>query len=199
MSLTPKRFADLLLAIVASVLLLLPSLGVAVLLLLDGGPVLVRAHRVGRNGRMVKVFEFRTAITEPMAMESIGGCEGEQVTRIGALLRRYGIARWPWLLSVLKGDLSFIGPRAELPRYVGCYPSEVRKQVLSVKPGLFDLSSVAFREERQLLKGLEGEALEQAYVEQVLPVRLDFAQRYLERRGFFCDLRILLGVLLPLR
>ncbi len=196
-----KRAVDLLIASVLVLVLLPLWVLIALLIRLDSpGPVLVRSHRVGRNGRMVKVLEFRSAIAEPDAMETVGGCEGEQVTRIGALLRRSGLARWPLLLNVLKGDFSVVGPRAELPRYVGCYPGDVRKRVLAVKPGLVDLSTLSFRAERRLLAGLEGEALETAYVEQVLPVRLDYAQRYIEQRGLLTDLKILCGVLLlPLR
>ncbi len=196
-----KRTADLL---IASALLLLAApgwLAIAVLIRLESrGPVLARPHRVGRNGRMIKVHEFRTAIAEPDAMETVGGCHGEQVTRIGALLRKTGLARWPMLLDVLRGDFSMVGPRAEMPRYVGCYPTEVRKRVLSVKPGLLDLSTIEFRAERKLLAGLEGEALETAYVEQVLPLRLDYAQRYLDQRGGLTDAWIMLrALLLPLR
>ncbi len=195
-----KRAADLALATLIGLVLLLPSLLVALWLKLDGGPVLVRPHRVGRSGRMIKAFEFRTAVSEPGAMETVGGCEGEQVTPFGAFLRRTGIVRWPMLLCVLRGDFSVVGPRAELPRYVGCYPTEVRKRVLAVKPGLIDLSTVEFRDEQRLLRGLEGEALETAYVEQVLPQRLEYAQRYIERRGFLTDAGILLrALLLPLR
>jgi lipopolysaccharide/colanic/teichoic acid biosynthesis glycosyltransferase len=195
-----KRLADLALAALIGLVLLLPSLLVALLLKLDGGPVLTRPHRVGRNGRMVKAFEFRTAVSEPGAMETIGGCEGERVTRLGALLRSTGVAQWPMLLNVLRGDFSLVGPRAEMPRYVGCYPTDVRKRVLSVKPGLIDLATVEFRDERRLLQGLEGEALEAAYMEKVLPQRLDYAQRYIDRRGFFTDAGILLrSLLLPLR
>lgn len=193
-----KRLADVVLALVAAAILLLPSVVVALLLRAGGRPVLLRPHRVGRNGRMIKTFEFRTAHAEPEAMETIGGCVGERVTPFGAFLRCTGISRWPMLLSVIRGDFSIVGPRAELPRYVGCYPTEVRKRVLSVKPGLIDLSTVAFRDERKLLRGLDGEALEQAYVEQVLPVRLDYAQRYIDSRSFFGDLKILLRALLPL-
>ncbi|MCM0043340.1 MAG: sugar transferase [Burkholderiaceae bacterium] len=196
-----KRFADV---VIAAVLLLALSplwLLIALLIRIDSaGPVLARPHRVGRNGRMIKVHEFRTAIAEPDAMETVGGCHGEQVTRIGALLRKTGWARWPMLLDVLRGDFSMVGPRAEMPRYVGCYPTEVRKRVLSVKPGLLDLSTIEFRAERKLLAGLEGEALETAYVEQVLPLRLDYAQRYLDQRGGLTDAWIMLrALLLPLR
>lgn len=196
-----KRLADLVIAAFLLLALLPLWLLIALSIRLESaGPVLSRPHRVGRNGRMIKVHEFRTAIAEPDAMETVGGCHGEQVTRVGALLRKTGLARWPMLLNVLKGDFAIVGPRAEMPRYVGCYPIEVRKRVLSVKPGLLDLSTIEFRDESKMLEGLEGEALETAYVEQVLPLRLDYAQRYLDRQGALTDLRILLGsLLLPLR
>lgn len=196
-----KRFADIVLA--SFLLLALSPLWLVVALLIrleSAGPVLSRPHRVGRSGRMIKVYEFRSAIAEPEAMETVGGCHGEQVTRVGALLRKTHLARWPMLLNVLKGDFSVVGPRAEMPRYVGCYPTEVRKRVLSVKPGLIDLSTIEFHDERKMLEGLEGEALETTYVEQVLPRRLDYAQRYLDQRSGLTDLRILLSaLLLPLR
>ncbi len=191
-----KRAVDIFLATLLSVLLLLPALLVALAIRLDSrGPVLTRPHRVGRNGRMVKVWEFRTANADPDAMETIGGCHGEQVTRAGAVLRRLGIARWPLLWSVLRGDFSIVGPRAEMPRYVGAYPPELRKLVLSVKPGLVDLSSRETRAERALLAGLDGDALEEAYVDKVLPRRLELGKRYVEGRGFWMDLRILAGYL----
>jgi lipopolysaccharide/colanic/teichoic acid biosynthesis glycosyltransferase len=191
-----KRIFDSVVALVLLILLTPFALLVAMLIRLESsGPVWVSAHRVGRHGRLLKLREFRAAIVEPGSMETIGGCEGEQPTRLGVYLRRFGIERWPWLLSVLKGDLSIVGPRAELPRYVGCYPSEVRKKVLSVKPGLIDLSSLEIREEQRLLQGLEGEALEEAYVEQVLPIRLAYAERYIETRSLRTDLTILLKTL----
>lgn len=191
-----KRTFDSLVALLLLMILLPFALLVAVLIRLDSpGPVLVSAHRVGRHGRLLKLREFRAAIVEPGSMETIGGCEGEQPTRMGAYLRRYGVERWPWLIAVLKGDLSIVGPRAELPRYVGCYPSEVRKRVLSVKPGLIDWSSLEMREEQRLLQGLTGEALEEAYVERVLPIRLDHAQRYIETRSLRTDFIILVKTL----
>lgn len=186
-----KRFFDVVFSL--SVLVLIAPLCalIAILIKLDSrGSVLARPHRVGRNGRMVKVFEFRTAVSEPDAMETVAGCHGETVTRIGSFLRRLGMARWPLLINVLRGDLSIVGPRAELPRYVGCYPTAVRKLVLSVKPGLVDLASIEFHTESQMLAGLEGVELEEAYVEKVLPLKLEYAQRYMEQRGFWLDMQI---------
>ena len=188
-----KRVVDVVVALLLSVMALPLVLLIAVLIRLDSpGPIMTRSHRVGRNGRMVKVWEFRTANAEPDAMETVAGCQGEEVTRIGAVLRRLGMGRWPLLLTVLRGDLSMVGPRAELPRYVGCYPTAMRKLVLSVKPGLVDLASIEFRDEQKLLASLEGDALEEAYVEQVLPIRLEYAKRYIESQSLLMDVRILL-------
>ncbi len=188
-----KRVVDVVLALVLLLMALPLALVIAALIRLDSpGPVMTRAHRVGRNGRMVKVWEFRTANAEPDAMETVAGCQGEEVTRIGALLRRRGVGRWPWLLTVLRGDFSMVGPRAELPRYVGCYPTAMRKLVLSVKPGLVDLASLELRDEHRLLAGLEGEALEEAYVEKVMPLRLEYAKRYIETQNLLTDVHILL-------
>ncbi|MFM7523588.1 MAG: sugar transferase, partial [Betaproteobacteria bacterium] len=187
-----KRVFDVVAASILMIILLPFAMLLAILIWLESrGPVLVSTHRVGRHGRLLKLREFRAAVVEPGSMETISGCEGEQPTRVGALMRRFGIERWPWLVTVLKGDLSIVGPRAELPRYVGCYPSDVRKKVLSVKPGLFDFSSAEAREEQRLLHGLEGEALEEAYVDQVLPIRLAHAERYIETQGFRTDCLIL--------
>ena len=187
-----KRVVDVVLALVLLLMALPLALVIAALIRLDSpGPVMTRAHRVGRNGRMVKVWEFRTANAEPDAMETVAGCQGEEVTRIGALLRRRGVGRWPWLLTVLRGDFSMVGPRPELPRYVGCYPTAMRKLVLSVKPGLVDLASLELRDEHRLLAGLEGEALEEAYVEKVMPLRLEYAKRYIETQNLLTDMHIL--------
>ena len=187
-----KRLIDISLSLLA--LVLLAPLALIILLLLraeSSAPVLRKSHRVGRHGRMVKVWEFRTAIADPDAMETVGGCQGEELTRAGRFLRRTGIAQWPLLINVLRGDFSLVGPRVELPRYVGCYPGDIRKQVLSVKPGLFDLATIQFAEETQLLADLTGDELEQAYVEQVLPRRLEYAQQYLALANLWMDLRIL--------
>ena len=187
-----KRSVDVVFSLLALLCLIPLALLIASLIWLESrGPVLARPHRVGRNGRMVKVFEFHTAKSDPDAMEMVGGCHGEQVTRIGGVLRRLGIAQWPLLINVLRGDLSLVGPRAELPRYVGCYPTADRKLILSVKPGLADLATIEFTNEKRMLAGLEGDELEQAYVEQVLPIRLDYAKQYLAQRGFWLDARIL--------
>ena len=175
-------------------LVLLAPFALIVLLWLrveSAAPVLRKSHRVGRHGRMVKVWEFRTALADPDAMETVGGCHGEELTRAGRFLRRTGIAQWPLLINVLRGDFSLVGPKVELPRYVGCYPGDVRKQVLSVKPGLFDLATIQFVEQGQLLADLTGDELEQAYVEKVLPRRLAYAQQYLAMANVWLDLRIL--------
>ncbi len=172
----------------------------AVLIRLESsGPALVQAHRVGRNGRMIKVWEFRAANTDPDAMETISGCEGEQVTRIGRWLRKTGLVHWPWLWTVLRGDFSIVGPRAEMPRYVGVYPPALRKVVLSVKPGLIDLALVEGIANAHPWTGLDRDEQETLYVEKIIPARLECGKRYVENRGFFMDLRVFWGFILKKR
>lgn len=192
-----KRFFDVFLSV--SALILTAPVWILVLLILrveSAAPVMTRSHRVGKHGRMVKVWEFRTALAEPDAMETIGGCHGEQVTRVGVILRRLGIARWPLLLNVIRGDFSLVGPRVEMPRYVGCYPTEVRKSVLSIKPGLVDLATINFQQEAELMADLSGDELEEVYVEKILPVRLEYAQQYVAQQTLWLDFRILVRSLL---
>lgn len=187
-----KRSIDIVLSLLALMLLMPFALLILLWLRVESpAPVLRESHRVGRHGRMVKVWEFRTAIADANAMETVGGCQGEELTRAGRFLRRTGIAQWPLLINVLRGDFSLVGPKVELPRYVGCYPGDIRKQVLSVKPGLFDLATIHFAEEVQLLADLTGDELEQAYVETVLPRRLAYAQLYVAQTNIGMDLRIL--------
>jgi lipopolysaccharide/colanic/teichoic acid biosynthesis glycosyltransferase len=192
-----KRFFDVFLSLIA--LVLTAPLWILVLLILrveSAAPVMTRSHRVGKHGRMIKVWEFRTALAEPDAMETIGGCHGEQITRVGAILRRLGIARWPLLLNVIRGDFSLVGPRVEMPRYVGCYPTEVRRSVLSIKPGLIDLATINFQQEAELMADLIGDELEEVYVEKILPVRLEYAQQYVAQQTLWLDFWILVRSLL---
>ncbi len=188
-----KRFVDVVLSVLMLIFLGPFFLLIALLIFLDvGAPVLTRVHRSGRSGRMLKVYQFRSATADADALETVTGCHGEQISRTGMLLRRLGIVRWPMWINVLRGELSIVGPRAEMPRYVGCYPTAVRKSVLSVKPGLLDLASIAFKDEARMLAGLEEAELEEVYVEKILPVRLDYAQQYVAQRGFWMDGRIII-------
>ncbi len=186
-----KRLFDL--AFAAVTLLLLAPLIVAVALWVrvdSPGPVFFRQQRVGRGGQLFGIYKFRTMhpgadIKGPQL--TVGG-DG-RITRAGVWLRRSKADELPQFFNVLLGDMSVVGPRPEVPRYVAQYPAHVRSVVLSVRPGITDLASIAFRNESDVLA--RSPDPEKTYLEQILPAKLRWAQQYVRTRSIWLDLRII--------
>jgi lipopolysaccharide/colanic/teichoic acid biosynthesis glycosyltransferase len=189
-----KRLFDLLAAGAGLVLLAPLLLGVALWVKLDStGPVLFRQVRVGRHGVPFEIYKFRTMADRPDGGAQLTVGLDPRVTRAGRFLRRYKLDELPQLFNVLEGTMSLVGPRPEVPRYVECYPSAVRNTVLSVAPGVTDLAAILYKDESTIL----GQARdpERAYVETILPVKLEYYQRYVRERSFWLDLRIIFQTL----
>lgn len=186
-----KRAFDL--AFAAAVLLLLSPLllAVAAWIRLDSrGPVFFRQLRVGRHGEEFRILKFRTMhIDAPSKGPQITVGRDPRITRSGHLLRKYKIDEFPQFINVLVGDMSVVGPRPEVPRYVAMYPPATRELVLSVRPGITDLASIEYRDENDLL-GRSADP-ERTYVEQVMPAKLAFCERYVRERSFAGDLGII--------
>jgi lipopolysaccharide/colanic/teichoic acid biosynthesis glycosyltransferase len=194
-----KRLFDVL-AAGAGLLVLAPLLlAVALWIKLDSrGPVLFRQVRIGRHGVPFEIYKFRTMADRPGADSGGAGPQltvgqDPRVTRAGRFLRHYKLDELPQLLNVLEGTMSLVGPRPEVPRYVECYPPAARSAVLSVRPGITDLAAILYRDESTIL----GQARdpERAYVETILPVKLEYYQRYVRERSFWLDLRIIFRTL----
>lgn len=171
----------------APVLLLL-----AVWIKLDSpGPVFFRQERVGRGGKLFRIHKFRTMVTdaERRGLQITVGADA-RVTRVGQWLRKYKLDELPQLLDVWLGHMSLVGPRPEVPRYVACYPADVRDVVLSVRPGITDRASIEFKDENEIL----GRAADphQAYVNEVLPIKLRYYVDYVAQRSFVSDIGIIL-------
>ena len=189
-----KRLFDLLAAAVGLVLL-------APLLVLIGlwvrcdspGPALFRQKRVGRDGVIFDILKFRTMTGQarPGPLLTVGA--DARITRAGHFLRRHKLDELPQLVNVLRGDMSLVGPRPEVPRYVACYPAEVRSVVLSVRPGLTDWASICYRDESAILAGSTDP--EQTYLNAVMPAKLAINVRYVRERSFWTDLRIIFSTL----
>ena len=166
-------------------------LAVAVWVRLDSvGPIFFRQCRVGREGREFDIFKFRTMAGDA----SIRGPQitvgsDARITRCGEFLRKYKIDEFPQFINVLLGDMSVVGPRPEVPRFVALYPSETRAVVLSVRPGITDLASIEYRDENALL-GRSADP-ESAYVNEVMPAKLAYCERYVRERSFVGDLSII--------
>lgn len=189
-----KRLFDIV-AASAGLLLLAPLFAaIAFWIKVDSpGPVFFRQQRVGRHGKPFSIFKFRTMHTSrAVTLQLTVGCD-RRITGAGHFLRRYKLDELPQLINVLQGSMSLVGPRPEVPRYVDCYPPEVRTIVLSVAPGITDWASVLYREESTIL----GQAAdpERTYRETILPAKLDYYVRYVRERSFWTDLRIIFSTL----
>lgn len=186
-----KRSFDLALSgfgiVLASPLLLLTAV---LIKLTSSGPVIYRHRRVGLNGLTFDVLKFRTMVRDAdQAGLSITSATDARITPVGRWLRRGKIDELPQLWNVLKGEMSFVGPRPEVPRYVESY-SQLQHRVLSVRPGITDLASIAYRHEEVLLAGCDD--LDRHYREVVLPDKLNSNLAYLDRISLLYDLSLLL-------
>lgn len=186
-----KRLLDLLLA-AAGLSLLSPLLvAVAVWIKLDSaGPVFFRQQRVGRFGRPFRIHKFRTMVdgAERRGAQITVGRDA-RVTRAGGWLRRTKLDELPQLIDVLAGTMSLVGPRPEVPRYVALWPPALRAKVLSVRPGITDSASIAYRDEGTLLAASSDP--ERTYAEVVLPAKLKLAGEYVDHASLGHDLRLI--------
>lgn len=185
------RLASGLGLLLLSPLLLLIALAVK----LDSpGSVFFRQERVGRAGRVFRIHKFRTMVSgaERQGPQITVGADA-RVTRVGALLRKYKLDELVQLIDVFVGDMSLVGPRPEVPRYVAYYPDDVRAIVLSVKPGITDRASIEYKDESEIL----GKAQDphHAYVHEVLPIKLRYYVDYVQTRSFWGDVAIIFATL----
>lgn len=190
-----KRLFDLL-ASGLGLLLLAPLLFfIALVIKLDSpGPVFFRQERVGRYGRPFLIHKFRTMVSnaESQGPQITVGADA-RVTHVGEWLRRYKLDELAQLIDVFVGDMSLVGPRPEVPRYVACYPDDVRDIVLSVKPGITDWASIEYKDENEILGNARNP--QQAYVDEVLPVKLEYYVNYVRKRSLWGDIAIIFATL----
>jgi lipopolysaccharide/colanic/teichoic acid biosynthesis glycosyltransferase len=193
-----KRAFDLGFTLVASLVLLPVAMLVSLIILLDSpGPILYRSFRVGRGGRKFTLYKFRTMV--PQAEElgpSVTHRGDSRVTRVGRLLRRTKFDELPQVLNVLRGEMSIVGPRPELPKYVALFPEEYQ-ELLRMRPGLTSLAQIAYRDEEDLLPDEETEAY---YITQVLPRKLALDLYYVRHWSLALDFQVFcIGLLALLR
>lgn len=190
-----KRLFDLTCSICGLIILAPVFLLIAVWIKVDSpGPVFFRQVRVGRYGRTFRIFKFRTMCSGAEGKgQQITVGEDPRITHSGCLLRKYKLDELPQLLNVVKGEMSLVGPRPEVPRYVALYPEEVREVVLSVPPGITDFASIDYRDENGILG--QSEDPEKAYVEEIMPQKLGFCMRYVAERSFWVDLKLIVSTI----
>lgn len=185
-----KRLFDVVVATIGLVLLSPVFILAALLVKLDSrGPVMFRQDRVGRGGRLFKIHKFRTMRDSGAAAMQVTVAGDHRITRVGRLLRASKVDELPQLLDVLVGNMSIVGPRPEVPKYVSLYPEDLKSQILSVLPGITDLASIRFRYESDILAASNDPEAE--YRQTILPAKLALAAEYVRRRSFFLDLLII--------
>jgi lipopolysaccharide/colanic/teichoic acid biosynthesis glycosyltransferase len=187
-----KRAFDVVAAGVALMLLLPVLLLIAAAIRLDSpGPAIFRQVRVGRNGREFRILKFRSMRPPGSApVSSITVAGDARITRVGRWVRNSKLDELPQLWNVLKGEMSLVGPRPEVPEYVSLYPEEVRREVLSVRPGITDHAAIVFRDENELLARAKDPR--QEYISSILPRKLALYQQYVRTRTFVGDIAIIL-------
>lgn len=154
------------------------------------GPVFFRQERVGKGFRCFRIYKFRTMVQDATGSGPLVTAGGDRrVTRLGGILRRTKVDELPQLINVFLGDMSFVGPRPEVPRYVEEF-SAIYAKILRVKPGITDMSSIVFRDEEKLLQGRENP--EEYYRSTLLPLKLRIAEIYVDNSSMLLDFGILL-------
>jgi lipopolysaccharide/colanic/teichoic acid biosynthesis glycosyltransferase len=186
-----KRIFDIVVSFVGLVILSPLFLILAIAIARDSkGPVFFKQTRVGRNEVPFKIYKFRTMVedAEARGMQLTVG-DDSRITNVGTFLRKTKIDELPQLINVFKGEMSFVGPRPEVPKYVGLY-TEDQRQVLMVRPGITDLASIEYRNESELLATADNP--EKVYIEEVMPRKIELNKEYIRNMSLVSDMRIIL-------
>lgn len=189
-----KRLFDIICALVGILVLMPFLLGIILAVVINSGfPVFYLQSRVGKNNRDFRLFKFRTmhVNADKKGLLTIGGRD-PRVTAVGYYLRKYKLDELPQLFNVLIGNMSLVGPRPEVRKYVDLYTVE-QLQVLSVKPGITDLASLKFIHENDLLA--QSADPEKTYIEEIMPEKLALNRQYILQNNFIADVKIIFATI----
>lgn len=185
-----KRTFDVVFSILGLLLLFPIFILIGLLIKLDSrGPILFTQKRVGKGNKEFYIYKFRTmrALSDKKGLLTLGNHD-TRITKIGYFLRRYKIDEFPQLINIIKGDMSFVGPRPELRYYVNFY-TENDLEIFKVRPGITGLASLKYRNEVELLKAAKDP--EKFFIETIIPDKLKFNKEYIKKQSFFFDLKLI--------
>ncbi|HVA55844.1 MAG TPA: sugar transferase [Gammaproteobacteria bacterium] len=192
-----KRLFDVCISVIGG-LLLLPFLFLITLLIYfdNGWPVFFSQERAGYRGQLFRICKFRTMVRNAERLgQSLTVGQDPRITRVGRWLRKCKLDELPQLINVLKGEMSLVGPRPEVPHYVALYSPEQRR-VLQLVPGITDPASIAFRDEASMLADCEDP--ERAYIERIMPNKIRVNLEYASRATLWSDILILLKTVMTI-
>ena len=178
------RFFDFILSLVGLVVLAPIFIVLAIWIKIDSkGPVFYKQVRVGQNGINFGLFKFRSMVVDAdkKGLITVGGRD-PRITRSGYFIRKYKLDELPQLINVLVGDMSLVGPRPEVRKYVNLYTDEQQK-VLSVKPGITDYASIEYMDENEIL-GKSSDP-EKTYIEEIMPEKIKYNMKYIQNKNLF--------------
>ena len=191
------RFFDFILSLVGLVVLAPIFIVLAIWIKTDSkGPVFYKQVRVGQNGIDFGLFKFRSMVVDAdkKGLITVGGRD-PRITRSGYFIRKYKLDELPQLINVLLGDMSLVGPRPEVRKYVELYTDEQQK-VLSVKPGITDYASIEYMDENEIL-GKSNDP-EKTYIEEIMPEKIKYNMKYIQNKNLFEYFKIILLTVLKI-
>lgn len=160
----------------------------------DPGPVFYRQVRVGKDGKEFRIFKFRTMVVDADKKGlAITVGRDNRITRMGRILRKTKLDELTQLINVFIGEMSFVGPRPEVPKYVNMY-TPYQRQVLLVRPGITDYASIAYRNENDMLEGAQDP--ERMYIDVIMPDKIELNMKYLREISPAADIRLILSTII---
>ena len=190
-----KRTFDIVMSLIGIIILSPIFIIVSILIKIDSpGNILFLQKRVGRYGKEFNIYKFRTMISDAEKLgKQITVGEDSRITKIGAILRKFKIDELPQLFNVLNGDMSLVGPRPEVPKYVKLY-SEEQKKVLNVRPGITDMASLRYRDENDILGKVDNP--EEYYINVIMQDKLNLNLEYIEKSNIIFDISLILKTII---
>ena len=190
-SLIVKRLFDIIVSLILLILLSTVFLVISIMIKTDSkGPVMFRQVRVTQYGKTFRIFKFRTMVTDAEKLGTQVTVDNDsRITKTGNRLRKCRLDEIPQLLNILKGEMSFVGTRPEVEKYVNCYTPEMMATLL-LPAGVTSTASIAYKDEDRLLK--DAVSPDDVYVKQILPEKMKYNLEYLKNFGFFYDIRVMI-------
>ena len=185
-----KRIFDIISSLFGLILLSPFMIIIAILIKIDSkGPIFFKQIRVTKNGREFKIFKYRTMRVGSDKYSQITVGKDSRITKVGDFLRKYKLDEIPQLINVFFGDMSLVGPRPEVPKYVELYTEEQR-EILKVRAGITDYASIEFSNENDILANETDP--EKAYIEKIMPRKIELNKKYLSEISILTDIKIIL-------
>jgi lipopolysaccharide/colanic/teichoic acid biosynthesis glycosyltransferase len=190
-----KRIFDFLVSLIGILIISPVFIIVSIAIKLDStGKVMFLQRRVGRYGKEFNIYKFRTMITDAEKIgKQITVGKDNRITKVGAFLRKFKIDELPQLFNVLKGDMSLVGPRPEVPKYVALYNKE-QKKVLDVRPGITDMASLRYKDENDILGKVDNP--EEYYINVIMKDKLNLNLEYIEKSNIFFDVYLIIKTII---